>query len=308
MLRKNLFSQTVFINLIYLLFVICFGAYVRMTGSGAGCGNHWPLCNGDVIPRTPILQTVIEYSHRITSGFLLIFSLILCYLSVKFFPKKHFIRFLCFLYLGLLIVESLLGAFLVIFEHVAQNKSVYRAFSTSFHLINTFLLVLVAGGILYFSKYKTIVLKTIPRARRVLLLVGGILFIVVGLSGAITALGDTLFPVDRVWDAILRSQSTAEHLFVRLRVYHPFFAIFTALYIIFVCCFLKNSINYKTKLFAQFTIILFVFQIFLGYLNIYFHAPYLIQIIHLFCALLTWLSYCGFCATHLVMSNYSTKE
>ena len=48
--------------------VILWGAYVRASGSGAGCGSHWPLCNGEVIPRLPATATLIEYSHRLTSG------------------------------------------------------------------------------------------------------------------------------------------------------------------------------------------------------------------------------------------------
>ena len=38
----------------YNLLVIVWGAYVRASGSGAGCGNHWPLCNGVVVPNAPL--------------------------------------------------------------------------------------------------------------------------------------------------------------------------------------------------------------------------------------------------------------
>src|SRR5665213_3823423 len=48
----------------YNVAVILWGALVRATGSGAGCGNHWPLCNGQVIPVSPGLHTVIEFTHR----------------------------------------------------------------------------------------------------------------------------------------------------------------------------------------------------------------------------------------------------
>ena len=54
--------------LAYLLFVILFGAWVRISGSGAGCGDHWPTCGGQLVPRAPSVQTLIEYTHRITSG------------------------------------------------------------------------------------------------------------------------------------------------------------------------------------------------------------------------------------------------
>src|SRR5579871_6711204 len=44
------------------------GGLVRATGSGAGCGNNWPLCNGQVVFGTPALATVIEFAHRSLTG------------------------------------------------------------------------------------------------------------------------------------------------------------------------------------------------------------------------------------------------
>jgi cytochrome c oxidase assembly protein subunit 15 len=56
------------VNLAYTLLVILWGAYVRASGSGAGCGAHWPLCNGEVLPRPERIQTVVEFMHRGSSG------------------------------------------------------------------------------------------------------------------------------------------------------------------------------------------------------------------------------------------------
>src|SRR5580700_2794350 len=63
--------------LVYNIAVIVWGAYVRATGSGAGCGSHWPLCNGEFLPATPQTQTVIEFTHRVTSGLSLVLVSIL---------------------------------------------------------------------------------------------------------------------------------------------------------------------------------------------------------------------------------------
>src|ERR1700720_4900598 len=52
----------------YNVLVILWGALVRATGSGAGCGNHWPLCNGQVIPLSPRIDTIIEFTHRCMTG------------------------------------------------------------------------------------------------------------------------------------------------------------------------------------------------------------------------------------------------
>ena len=57
--------------------VILWGAYVRATGSGAGCGAHWPLCNGEVVPRAPTAAMLIEFSHRLSSGLALVAVIVL---------------------------------------------------------------------------------------------------------------------------------------------------------------------------------------------------------------------------------------
>jgi len=54
--------------LAYFIAVILWGTLVRATGSGAGCGNHWPLCNGVVIQHSASVNTMIEFTHRLTSG------------------------------------------------------------------------------------------------------------------------------------------------------------------------------------------------------------------------------------------------
>ena len=46
----------------YNVLVIVWGAVVRATGSGAGCGDNWPLCNGQVVPLNPRVATVIEFT------------------------------------------------------------------------------------------------------------------------------------------------------------------------------------------------------------------------------------------------------
>src|SRR3989454_6852185 len=49
----------------YLLIIL--GAIVRITGSGMGCGEHWPLCNGKLLPPLD-LPTLIEYTHRLVAA------------------------------------------------------------------------------------------------------------------------------------------------------------------------------------------------------------------------------------------------
>src|SRR5204862_3551323 len=73
----------------YNVAVVLWGAFVRATGSGAGCGNHWPLCNGAIAPQSPTLATIIEFTHRATSGVDLVLVAILAWWAFRAFPRGH---------------------------------------------------------------------------------------------------------------------------------------------------------------------------------------------------------------------------
>ena len=138
--RRN-FTRFVWVTLGLLILVILWGAFVRATGSGAGCGSHWPLCNGVVLPREARVDTMIEFFHRITSALSGLFVLAMVVWAFRLFPKGHIVRKGAVLSLFFIITESLLGAGLVLFEWVAHNASVGRAISMALHLVNTFLLL-----------------------------------------------------------------------------------------------------------------------------------------------------------------------
>ena len=109
--------------LAYNILVILWGAYVRASGSGAGCGDHWPLCNGQVVPRAPRIETMIEYSHRLTSGLSVIVVVGLCAWAFLLFPRGNRVRKLAGASVVFLFVEAMLGAGLVLFN-VGQTASV----------------------------------------------------------------------------------------------------------------------------------------------------------------------------------------
>jgi heme a synthase len=120
---RQLVARFAWLTLACNIAVILWGAYVRATGSGAGCGNRWPLCNGDVLPRTPQAQTVIEFTHRVTSGLavLMVSSLLVwCWRRTS---KGDWARYSCVAAVILLLNEALLGALLVVFDHVAHDRS-----------------------------------------------------------------------------------------------------------------------------------------------------------------------------------------
>ena len=125
----------------YTLLVIMFGAFVRATGSGAGCGDHWPLCNGQVIPRPEDIEMIIEFTHRITSGLLMIMILVGFVWAFRKFPKGHAIRHGATLSLIFVIIEAAIGAGLVLLQLVEHNATPLRAAAVGAHLFNTFLLL-----------------------------------------------------------------------------------------------------------------------------------------------------------------------
>jgi len=275
--------------LIYNVFVILIGALVRATGSGAGCGSHWPSCNGEVIPTSPQLETLIEFSHRITSGLTIIFVLILFIWVFRKYGKKSKIRIAALFVFIFIIIEALIGAGLVLFDLTGENSSLTRALVIAFHLVNTFLLL--GSNTLLFEWIRDGEPKKllINRNARQLFILIFVLFLLLGASGAITALGDTLFPAASLSEGIEQDFS-GENFLLQLRVYHPIFAVFIGLglYVIYNN-FLKKSKNEKLNTYSRYLAGLFLIQLFVGVINVILLAPIWMQLVHLLLADIVWI-------------------
>jgi heme A synthase len=275
--------------LIYNVFVILVGALVRATGSGAGCGSHWPSCNGEIIPTSPQLETIIEFSHRITSGLTIIFVLILFIWAFRMYEKKTKVRTAALFVLIFIIFEALIGAGLVLFELTGENSSLTRAIVIALHLVNTFLLL--GSNTLLFEWIRDGEPKKIliNRNARQLFILIFVLFLLLGASGAITALGDTLFPAASLSEGIEQDLS-GENFLLQLRVYHPIIAVFIGLglYVIYNN-FLKISKNQKLNTYSRFLGGLFLLQLILGVINVILLAPIWMQLIHLLLADIVWI-------------------
>jgi heme A synthase len=132
--RTRLFMRYAWGVLAYNLAVILWGAVVRVTGSGAGCGDHWPLCNGAVSPNLKSVHTAIEVTHRMMSGLDVALVALLAVWAFRTFPRGHMARLGARLSAVFLVTEALLGAGLVLLKKVAQNAD---AWWNSTHLLNT---------------------------------------------------------------------------------------------------------------------------------------------------------------------------
>lgn len=303
-MKFNRFAKFAWIVLAFNLMVVLWGAYVRATGSGAGCGSHWPLCNGVVIPRAPQLETIIEFTHRLTSGLALLLVVIMLVWAWRVYPATHIVRKGAAWSLFFIITEALVGAGLVLFEWVAHDASLGRIISMAVHLINTFLLlgalVLTAW---WASGGEAINLKG-HGIQPWLFLIAFLLMLVLGVSGAITALGDTLFPSSSLAEGLRQDFSAEAHFLVRLRIWHPFIAILTGVYLLFLAGFIAMfRANPTIRRLAAVLAGLFVLQGIAGLINLALLAPVWMQLVHLFLADMVWLTLVLFSA-----ANFSESE
>src|SRR5699024_3463042 len=97
-----------------MIFVLLGGALVTKTDSGAGCGDSWPLCHGQLIPSEITLELVIELSHRLVSGIVGIVVLALSFFSWKHIGHIREVKFLSFMSFFFLVLQGLIGAAAVI--------------------------------------------------------------------------------------------------------------------------------------------------------------------------------------------------
>ncbi len=138
---RRRFARFAWAVLAYNIPVILWGAYVRASFSGDGCGAHWPFCNGQVIPRNMGAPMAIEFTHRMMTSIDSIAVIAMCVWAFRAFPRRHAVRLFSILSLVFLFIEALLGAGLVLLRYVAQNQSAGRAWYLSAHLTNTMLLL-----------------------------------------------------------------------------------------------------------------------------------------------------------------------
>lgn len=275
----------------YNILVILWGAYVRATGSGAGCGSHWPLCNGEVIPRSPQFETIIEFMHRLSSGLALVLVIVLFLWGRRNYARGNPVRLGVSLSMFFIITESLVGAALVLFSWVANDQSTARVISISVHLVNTFLLL---ASLTLTAWWASVGKAVKPHSRSLSVwgfAAGMTAMLILGVSGAITALGDTLFPSGSLAEGIQQDFEPTAHFLIRLRVWHPIIAIVTGLYIVFLALITGLSANQVVTKKLSWTLgTIFCIQLSAGLVNLFLLAPVGMQLLHLLLADLAWIS------------------
>jgi heme A synthase len=283
------FARYSWLTLAYTVAVVLGGALVRATGSGAGCGSHWPLCNGQVLPATGNAKTLIEYSHRVTSGLLLLLALG----AFRFRPRGHAVRKAALVSLAFLLSEAAVGAGLVHFELVAGNASMAHALAMATHLVNTFFLLAAVTLTAWFASGGAPFHVRGQGAFGGGLLLAAAGLLLAGVSGAIAALGDTLFPSMSLAEALQRDLSPTAHALIRLRVLHPVISVVAGLLALVLALQLRKPglFDATTGRLALGVAALVGVQVGAGVLNVLLLAPVWMQIVHLLLADLLWIAF-----------------
>lgn len=300
----NRFAKFSWFVLGFNVLVILWGALVRATGSGAGCGSHWPSCNGEVLPTNPTLETMIEFTHRLTSGVALLLVVGMFIWSLRAYPARSIVRRGALFSLIFIGIEALIGAGLVLNELVGDNDSVLRAVTIAVHLANTFLLL----GALTLTAWWASGGKPIQiRGQGTLsglFILGAVSLLVLGMTGAITALGDTLFPAESLRQGLEQDFSGTAHFLIQLRIVHPVAAIVTGVYLLALS--LAAVLQRPSPQVRRFSGLLlgFVFiQLIAGVVNVVLLAPVWMQIVHLFLADAVWILFVLLSAVTLAAST-----
>jgi heme A synthase len=287
------FARYAWLLLGYTLLVILFGAVVRITGSGAGCGQHWPSCNGQLLHMPQTLKTAIEYTHRATSGLSVIAIIGLLGAAFRIYPRGHATRRAATLAFAMILVEALIGALLVKLRLVENDASFGRILVLPLHLISTALLTAALAWCAYFASRDRASAHAISGTARWLLLLAGLGILLVSATGAVTALGDTVYPVHAsgLSARVQEDQGASASLLQRMRDIHPFLALAVAAFVVYAAALLPSYCPGRAvKRACQYLAGAVCLQVLAGVTNVFMSAPGQLQVTHLLLANLAWIS------------------
>jgi heme a synthase len=275
--------------LAYNVLVVLWGAVVRATSSGAGCGDHWPLCNGVVVQTHPRLATIIELAHRMSSGITVPLVLLLLVWTWRSTVSDHIARVWAIAATVLTLNEGLLGALLVVLRLTADNRSPARAVYLSLHLANTLLLLgALALAAHFVSRGEAYQWSEVHFTQMPLAVTGLVVTLLVGATGTLAALSDTLFPATSLIAAFTQDFSGSSGWLLRLRVVHPIAAVVAGLFIVWLLA--RAWLRPNERGLALGVGSLLILQFGLGLLDVALLAPVWVQVVHLLGADVLWIA------------------
>jgi len=276
--------------LAYFVAVILWGAVTRATGAGDGCGNHWPLCNGTLVQHSPSVDTLIEFTHRITSGISLFSVVGLMVWTFRSSARGHLARTMSVASVGFTLIEAILGALLVKLGLTAQSHSPLRAPYLALHFTNTLLLIAALALTAHMlSRREGYRYRSIRLVSPLGAIMGLLVILVVGVTGSLAALGDTLFPATSLSEALQQDLSAKSGWLLRWRWTHPAIAFLACIFLIWILVrAAQRSTHWDNRGLSGIVLALLAAQYVLGVLDVVLLAPLWLQVLHLLGADALW--------------------
>lgn len=300
-------------TLAYFVAVILWGTLVRATGAGAGCGNHWPLCNGTVVQHSISVNTLIEFTHRITSGLSLVAVIALAAWSFAGTVRGHLARAASVAAVGFTVLEAILGALLVGLGLTAQSQSPLRPAFLALHLTNTLLLLAALTLTAHLLSRQTGYLRS--TVRLVAPFDAGICILVVlavGVTGSLAALGDTLFPATSLGAALTQDFSATGNWLARWRWTHPTIAFVASIFLTWMLVraskHSEGQTHWDNRKLSALLLVLLVCVYMLGLLDVVLLAPVWAQVAHLLAADSLWIALVVLAARLTVVEQLSANS
>ncbi len=293
--KSNLskFAKFAWFVLAYNVAVILWGAFLRASLSGDGCGKYWLTCGGEVVPSEPQFKTVIEFTHRLSTGLAFVFVLLLFAWAFRKFEKGHSARKTAFASFIFIIFEALIGAGLVLTGNTAENWTPSRPFWMAAHLVTTFSLLAALALTAWFAGGGKPFGFNVRQRILVLLAIGVAGIFLVGMSGSVAALSSMLFPSSNLAEGVARDFSSSSHVLLRLRVSHPILSISVGIFLAVLAGWFKSQAaeNFRVKRWANVLTGLIFVQFAAGLLTLLTLAPIIMQLVHLFLADAVWIAF-----------------
>lgn len=286
------FAKFAWFTLAYNVVVILWGVFLRASKSGDGCGQHWLTCHGELIPSAPELKTIIEFSHRMTTGPAFLFVLVLFIWAAYKFGKSDTVTKAAAVSFVFIVTEVLVGAGLVLTGNTAETLTAARPFWAIGHLVNTFTLLAFLTLTAWFANGRQLFnyRHNAKAVGLVALAVAAILF--VGASGSIAALSNMLFPSETISEGLAKDFSGTSNILLRLRLSHPIVSILTGVYVLFLAGWLKATAGLSNVTrWSNIVSVIVLLQIAFGAGTLLTLGPILMQLGHLLLADLLWISF-----------------
>ena len=293
--------------------VILQGAVVRITGSGAGCGSHWPTCNGTVVPLQPTLETAIEFSHRLLSFGVLVLGVWLLVRALKTRSERPGLATFASVSMVFLVIEALIGAATVLLGLTGDNTSVARGVWVASHLVNSLLLIGALSATVAYTRERAPAYPLRLGDQGMLATVLGVALLaalVLSFTGGIAAMGNTIFPSDSLAEGFRADFDPESHPLIRLRILHPLIAVAVGTYL-----FIGLGLSWwlkpvpEARRIAQTLLGVYLAQLVVGVFNLALLGPVVLQLLHLLLAVAAFALLSGVSVTMLGgAAEYSRRE